>query len=161
MKRRGVYAGSFDPVTYGHLDVIKRGAQLFDELIVAIATNISKSPLFTLDERKEMLIESTAEFDNVRVDTFDGMAVDFVRKVKANALLRGIRTISDFESEFQMALTNRTFAPDIETVFVMASLEYSFISSRLIREAGSLGGDISNFVPPTVAKKLEKALAKK
>ncbi|MCK6439153.1 MAG: pantetheine-phosphate adenylyltransferase [Planctomycetes bacterium] len=145
-------------MTRGHLDVIKRGARLFDTLVVAVAINIEKKPLFPTEERIAMLRETVRaeKIDNVEITTFSGMAVDFVREQGSHVLLRGIRTLSDWENEFQMALTNRALDTGIETVFVMASLEYSYISSRLIREVATLGGDISNFVPPAVEKRLRK-----
>jgi len=154
-----VYPGTFDPVSNGHLDVIRRGAGLFDELVVACAVNISKSPLFSLDERLEMLRGLTSDLPNVRVEGFSGMIVDYVRELGGRVILRGLRTFSDYENEVQMAYANRTFAPDIETVFVCASLEESFISSRLIREAAALDGDVSRFVPPLVEEKLKQRTA--
>ncbi|MCA8919632.1 MAG: pantetheine-phosphate adenylyltransferase [Planctomycetes bacterium] len=152
--RLAVYPGTFDPVSNGHLDVIERGSQLFEQMVVSCAVNISKQPLFSLDERLEMLREVTASFPNVRVESFSGMVVDYVRALGGKVILRGLRTFSDYENEVQMAYANRTFAPEIETVFVCASLEESFISSRLIREAAALDGDISRFVPPSVADRL-------
>lgn len=154
MRQIAVYPGTFDPVTNGHLDVIRRGAELFNELVVACAVNISKQPLFSLDERLDLLRTVTRGIKNVRVESFEGMVVGYVKAQGARVILRGIRTFSDFESEVQMALANRTFAPDIETVFVCASLEESFISSRLIREAAALDGDVGRFVPPEVLKAL-------
>lgn len=150
-----IYPGTFDPVTNGHLDVIRRGASLFGELVVACAVNIAKEPLFSLEERLEMLREVTRGIKNVRVESFTGMVVDYVRELGGRVILRGIRTFADFESEVQMALANRTFAPGVETVFVCASLEESFISSRLIREAAALDGDVSRFVPAPVVKRLK------
>lgn len=158
-QRLAVYPGTFDPVSNGHLDVVERGAQLFEELVVACAVNIAKKPLFSLDERLEMLKEVTAELPNVRVESFRGMVVEYVRSLGGKVILRGLRTFSDYENEVQMAYANRTFAPDIETVFVCASLEESFISSRLIREAAALDGDISRFVPPAVAERLKRKAA--
>ncbi|HXG61788.1 MAG TPA: pantetheine-phosphate adenylyltransferase [Planctomycetota bacterium] len=155
-----VYPGSFDPITNGHLDVIRRGAKIFDRLIVAVADNPAKQALFTKDERVEMIREVTRGFRNVEVDSFDGLVVDYVRRRKAHVILRGIRTISDFEYEYQMALTNRTFAPDIETTFLLTHEEYSFMSSRLIKEAASLGGDVSAFLPKEVEKRLRAKLRK-
>lgn len=154
--RLAVYPGTFDPVSNGHLDVILRGSQLFEQLVVACAVNIAKEPLFSLDERLEMLRETTADLPNVRIESFTGMVVDYVRSLGGKVILRGLRTFSDYENEVQMAYANRTFAPDVETVFVCASLEESFISSRLIREAAALDGDISRFVPETVAKRLHQ-----
>lgn len=154
--RLAVYPGTFDPVSNGHLDVILRGSQLFEQLVVACAVNIAKEPLFSLDERLEMLRETTADLPNVKVESFTGMVVDYVRSLGGKVILRGLRTFSDYENEVQMAYANRTFAPDIETVFVCASLEESFISSRLIREAAALDGDISRFVPESVAVRLQQ-----
>jgi pantetheine-phosphate adenylyltransferase len=160
--RLAVYPGTFDPASNGHLDVIQRGAALFEQLVVACAINVSKQPLFSLTERMEMLREITTDLPNVRVESFDGMVVDYVRGLGGKVILRGLRTFSDYENEVQMAYANRTFAPDIETVFVCASLEESYISSRLIREAAALDGDISRFVPPSVAARLRvKAAALK
>lgn len=158
--RLAVYPGTFDPVTNGHLDVIRRGAALFDKLVVACAINIQKSPLFSLDERLEMLREVTGNLPNVEIDSFSGMVVDYVRGLGSRVILRGLRTFSDFESEVQMAYANRTFAGDIETVFVCATLEESFISSRLIREAAALDGDIGKFVPAPVAARLRQKFGK-
>ena len=155
-----VYPGSFDPITNGHVDVIRRGTKVFERLIVAVADNPAKQALFTKDERAEMIKEVTKGFKNVEVDSFDGLVVDYVHRKKAGVILRGIRTISDFEYEYQMALTNRTFAGDIETVFVMTHEEYSFVSSRLIKEAVTMGGDVSAFVPREVEKWLKKKLKK-
>ncbi|MCA8910343.1 MAG: pantetheine-phosphate adenylyltransferase [Planctomycetes bacterium] len=152
--RLAVYPGTFDPVSNGHLDVIQRGSQLFEQLVVACAVNISKQPLFGLSERLEMLREVTSDLPNVRVESFTGMVVDYVRGLSGKVILRGLRTFSDYENEVQMAYANRTFAPEIETIFVCASLEESFISSRLIREAAALDGDISRFVPEPVAERL-------
>ena len=137
-------------MTNGHLDVVRRGVRIFDQLIVAVADNPAKTSLFSREERVEMIKEAVKGIRNVSVDSFDGLVVDYVRRKKCHVLLRGIRTVSDFEYEYQMALTNRTFAQDIETIFVMTHEEYSFISSRLIKEAASLGGDISSFVPAGV-----------
>jgi len=155
-----VYPGSFDPITNGHVDVIRRGTKVFDRLIVAVADNPAKQALFTKDERTEMIRDVTKGFKNVEVDSFDGLVVDYVHRKKAGVILRGIRTISDFEYEYQMALTNRTFAQDIETLFVMTHEEYSFVSSRLIKEAVSMGGDVSSFVPKDVEKRLKAKFKK-
>jgi len=155
-----VYPGSFDPITNGHLDVIKRGTKVFDKVVVAVGDNPAKKALFTKDERVEMIREVTKSLKNVEVEGFDGLVVDYVHKRKATVILRGIRTISDFEYEYQMALTNRTFAQDIETVFVMAHEEYSFVSSRFIKEAASMGGDVSSFLPKEVEKRLKAKFKK-
>lgn len=160
--RLAVYPGTFDPCTNGHVDVIRRGAALFETLVVACAVNISKTPLFSVAERVAMLKEVTSDLPNVRIESFTGMVVDYVRGLGGKVILRGLRTFSDYENEVQMAYANRTFAPEIETVFVCASLDESFISSRLIREAAALDGDISRFVPELVAQRLkEKAAALK
>ena len=148
---RAIYPGTFDPLTYGHIDVIKRGADIFDELGIAVAgSGVTKNPLFTQDERVAFLKNNTRDLRNVSVEVFNCLAVDFVRSKNMKVILRGIRTMSDFEYEYQMALTNRKLAEDVETVFVMASLEYSFISARLIREIIAHGGSVAGFVPPDV-----------
>ena len=154
--RTAVYPGTFDPITNGHLDVIERGLKLFDGLIVAIAESQTKEPLFTVDERIRMVKESVKKYKNVKVESFDCLLIDYVRKKKANIILRGLRVISDFEYEFQMALTNRKLAPDIETVFMMTAEDYSYLSSRFIKEIARLGGRFDCFVPPTVAKMLKE-----
>ena len=156
--KRAVYPGTFDPVTYGHLDVIKRGSKIFDELIVAVGHNPFKKPIFTVEERMDMLSKNTREIQNIRVDYFEGLLTDYMGKMQTNLILRGIRTVSDFEYEFQRALTNRVLKTDIETVFIMTSQEYSFLNSSLIKEAVNLGGDISKFVPSDVEKLLRQKL---
>lgn len=160
MGRIAIYPGSFDPVTYGHIDLIKRATQIFDEVIVAVADNSRKKPLFSLKERLEMIKEATRDIKNIRVESFDGLVVDFARAKKINVIIRGLRMISDFEYEFQMALTNRRLAEDVETIFLMPSEGYSFLSSTLLKEAASLGADISSFVPKFVEKKLKEQLKK-
>lgn len=154
--RKAVYPGTFDPVTYGHLDVIKRGSKIFDELIVAVGHNPQKKSLFTISERKDMLIKNTKKIQNTSIDCFGGMLTDYMKKLQVNVILRGIRTVSDFEYEFQRALTNRVLKADIETVFIMTSQEYSFLNSSLIKEAVSLGGNVSMFVPDDVEKMLKQ-----
>ena len=156
--KRAVYPGTFDPVTYGHLDVITRGSKIFDELIVAVGHNPFKKPIFTVEERMDMLSKNTSEIQNTRIDCFEGMLTDYMEEMQTNIILRGIRTVSDFEYEFQRALTNRVLKTDIETVFIMTSQEYSFLNSSLIKEAVSLGGDISKFVPSDVEKLLTQKL---
>lgn len=151
-----VYPGSFDPITNGHLDLIVRGAMLFDRLVVAILRNESKAPLFTVEERMATLREVVRECPNVEVDSFHGLLVDFAARKNATAILRGIRAISDYEYELQMALMNRRLRPEIETVFLMAGEAYSFISSRLVKEVFALGGSISGLVPPAVEAQLKK-----
>jgi pantetheine-phosphate adenylyltransferase len=154
MSVKALYPGTFDPPTNGHVDLIQRGSKLFEHLTVAILRNPVKNPLFTVDERLEMLTEATQFLDNVSVATFDGLTVDFARQLGATALLRGIRAISDYEHEFQMALMNRRLAPEIETVFLQPAGRYSFISSRMLKEVFSFGGDVTGLVPPNVLKRL-------
>jgi pantetheine-phosphate adenylyltransferase len=154
MSVSALYPGTFDPPTNGHIDLIQRGAKLFDHLTVAILNNPVKDPLFTVDERVEMLKESTASITNVSVATFDGLMVEFARQQGASAVLRGIRAISDYEYEFQMALMNRRLAPEIETVFLQPAGRYSFVSSRMLKEVFAFGGDVSGLVPPNVLKRL-------
>jgi len=153
-----IYPGSFDPPTNGHLDLIARGSKIFDQLIVAILRNPEKGPLFTLPERRRMLEILTEEFKNVEVDTFDGLMVDYAAKVKAGAVLRGIRAISDYEYELQMALMNRKLRPDLETVFMMPAEQYSYLSSRLVREIAQLGGSVQGLVPELVEQRLREKL---
>ena len=147
---RAIYAGTFDPLTKGHIDVIERGSKIFDKLIVAVADNPAKNPIFSRQERVNQIKKVAAKYPNVTVDSFKGLLIDYVRRQKTNIILRGIRTISDFEYEFQMALTNRAIAPDIETLFVMTCEKYSFISSRLLKEAVALGADVKLFVPSEI-----------
>ena len=153
-----IYPGSFDPITNGHLDLIERGAKLFDRLVVAILGNDTKQPLFTVEERIEMAREAVRGLSNVGVDSFDGLLVDFAAARQASVILRGIRAISDYEYELQMALMNRRLAPDIETVFLMAGEAYSFLSSRLVKEVIALGGNIAGLVPPAVEARLRNRL---
>jgi pantetheine-phosphate adenylyltransferase len=154
MSVKALYPGTFDPPTNGHVDLIQRGSKLFEHLTVGILMNPIKNPLFTVEERVEMLSEATRSMDNVSVATFDGLMVDFARQLGAMAVLRGIRAISDYEHEFQMALMNRRLAPEIETVFLQPAGRYSFISSRMLKEVFSFGGDVSGLVPPNVLKRL-------
>jgi pantetheine-phosphate adenylyltransferase len=151
---KAIYPGTFDPPTNGHIDLIERGAKLFDQLTVSILVNPVKNPLFTVEERVEMLKEIVAGMNNVAVATFDRLMVEFARRQGARAVLRGIRAISDYEHEFQMALMNRRLAPEIETVFLQPAGRYSFVSSRMVKEVFSFGGDISGLVPPNVLKRL-------
>ena len=153
-----IYPGSFDPITNGHLDLIHRGARLFDRLIVSILRNETKAPLFSVEERMDMLREVVDPYVNVRVDCFDGLLVDYAAARSATVLLRGIRAISDYEYELQMALMNRRLRPEIETVFMMANEAYSFISSRLVKEVFSLGGNVAGLVPPSVEARLRGRL---
>ncbi len=152
---KAIYPGSFDPVTNGHLDLIARAANIFDHLVVAILRNSEKNPLFTVEERVAMLSEGIAEFDNVSVSTFDGLLVDFAREERAHAVVRGIRAISDYEYEFQMALMNRRLAPDVETIFLMPDAKYSFVSSRLVKQVFRLGGSVDGLVPKFVIERMK------
>jgi len=154
-----VYPGTFDPITNGHLDIIRRGLKLFDRLVVAVVTNGSKHPMFTVDERLEMLKETLRDVPNVEVDSFDGLLVDYVSRKGADTVLRGLRAVSDFEYEFQMALMNRKLAKNIQTVFLMTGLRWIFISSSIIKEASQFGGDTRDLVPACVYKKLKERFA--
>lgn len=161
MNSRAVYPGTFDPLTNGHIDIIKRAAKVFDEVIVAVAHNPQKEPLFPFKERILMVENAISGIKNVTVDNFEGLAVDYVKNKGVKIILRGLRMISDFEYEFQMALTNRSLNKNIETVFMMPSEEYSYVSSKLIKEAASLGAGLNKFVPKEVEKKLKEILGKK
>lgn len=155
MKPHAIYPGTFDPVTNGHMDIVRRCRNLFGQVTVAIAVNRSKTPLFSLDERLEMLRESFAAMDFVRVETFEGLLVNFAKTCGAQAIIRGLRAVSDFEYELQMALMNRRLANDIETVFLMPSQEYTYLSSSIVKAVSLAGGDVSALVPPPVQKRLE------
>jgi pantetheine-phosphate adenylyltransferase len=159
--RHCIYPGTFDPVTYGHLDVLSRAARLFDHVTVAVAHNPGKGPLFTPEERMAMILPNLKELPNVSVTMFDGLLVDFAMEQKANAIIRGLRALSDFEFEFNMALMNRHLKPEIETLFVMPRGAYSFTSSNLVKQVARYDGDVSHFVPPNVADALRKAYAEK
>lgn len=152
---KAIYPGSFDPLTNGHLDLIARATRIFDHLVVGILRNSSKNPLFTMEERVAMLTEGVAGFDNVSITTFDGLLVEFAREQQAHAIVRGIRAISDYEYEFQMALMNRRLSPDVETIFLMPDAKYSFVSSRLVKEVFRLGGSIDGLVPKFVIDRLK------
>ena len=153
-----VYPGSFDPPTNGHLDLIERGSKIFEELVVAILRNSEKTPMFSVSERLEMLKELTADLKNVRLDTFDGLMVEFAKSIDAKCVLRGIRAISDYEYELQMALMNRKLEPTLETVFMMPADKYSYVSSRLVREVAQAGGPVRGLVPEAVEQKLREKL---
>jgi pantetheine-phosphate adenylyltransferase len=161
MCQTAIYPGTFDPVTYGHIDVIKRAEKIFGEVTVAIARNPHKKPLFSLKERVEMLKKATLGLAGVTVESFDGLVVDYARKRKASVLIRGLRMLSDFEYEFQMVMTNRKLGPEIETIFLMPQESYSYISSKLLKEAASLGADLSSFVPGFVEQALKSKLRRK
>lgn len=152
---KAIYPGSFDPVTNGHLDLIARGSSLFDHLVVAILRNASKDPLFSEAERIEMLTEGVRQFGNVSVATFDGLLVDFAREQQAHAVIRGIRAISDYEYELQMALMNRRLSPELETIFLMSDAKYSFVSSRLVKQVFELGGSVDGLIPPFVVERMK------
>jgi len=154
--RRAIYPGSFDPVTNGHLDVIERARKLFDEVVVAVAHNDEKQPLFSLKERLDLLQETAGRIDNVRIAEFEGLLVEFARAEQAGAVIRGLRAVSDFEFEFQMALMNRKLDAAVETIFLMPKEEYTYLSSRIVKEIARLGGDVSSFVPACVAKALRR-----
>jgi len=158
--RTALYPGSFDPITNGHLDIVKRASKLFDEVIVAAAHNDAKNPLFTNEERVELITETLAQagIANARAVTFDGLLVNYAQKLGVTAVIRGLRAISDFEFEFQMALMNRKLSPQLETLFLMPKDEYSYLSSRMVKEVARLDGDISAFVPPNVATALRSKL---
>jgi pantetheine-phosphate adenylyltransferase len=153
-----IYPGSFDPPTNGHLDLIQRGSKIFEELVVAILRNSEKTPMFSVAERLEMLKELTADLKNVRLDTFDGLMVEYAKSIDAICVLRGIRAISDYEYELQMALMNRKLEPTLETVFMMPADKYSYVSSRLVREVAQAGGPVKGLVPDVVEMKLRQKL---
>ena len=149
-----IYPGSFDPVTNGHLDLIERGAKIFDRLVVGVLHNMEKDPLFTIEERAEMLREVARPWANVEIDVFSGLLVDYARLRGANVILRGIRAVSDYEYELQMAMMNRKLNKDVETVFMMPAEKYSYLSSSIVREVARLGGQITGLVPPVVEERL-------
>jgi pantetheine-phosphate adenylyltransferase len=157
-RRVAVYPASFDPITNGHLDLIERASHLFDELIVAVATNVNKSPLFSVDERLAMIRDAVKESPSLRVDTMDGLLVDYAREHGARVVIRGLRALADFEYEFEMAMMNARLYPDIETVFLMTSAKWFYVSSSRLREIVRFGADVSEFVPKLVAEKLSQKL---
>ena len=156
--KRAVYPGSFDPVTFGHLDVIKRSATLVDELIVAVLQNNKKNPLFSVEERVNILKKVTKDISNIRVESFDGLSIDFVKECHAQFLVRGLRAITDFEYELQMAQTNRKVAPELDTIFLTTDLRYAYLSSSIVKEVAYWHGDISAFVPPAIAERIKKRI---
>ncbi len=159
--RRAVYPGSFDPVTFGHLDVIRRSASLVDELIVGVLNNNTKTPLFSVEERVSILKDVTKDISNVRIEFFSGLSVDFVKKCEAGFIVRGLRAITDFDYELQMAQTNHIINPEIDTIFLTTSLEYAYLSSTTVKEVASYGGDISKFVPPVVVERMNHKMWEK
>ena len=159
--RRAVYPGSFDPVTYGHLDIITRASEQFDELIVGVLRNSSKTPLFSVNERVKILKEVTKKLGNVRIESFEGLSVNFVRDCGAKVIVRGLRAITDFEYELQMAQTNRIMAPDIDTMFFVTGLEYAYLSSTTVKEVASFGGDLERFVPTYVLEEIRRKIGEK
>ena len=158
---RAIYPGSFDPVTYGHLDIIERSAELVDELIVGVLNNNAKTPLFSVEERVKMLKEVTKDIPNVRIVPFEGLLVDFARQMGAKMVIRGLRAITDFEYELQMAQTNHKLTKELETVFLTTSLDYSFLSSTIVKEVASFEGDISQFVPKLIEDKIREKMNKR
>ena len=158
--KTAVYPGSFDPVTMGHLDIVERTSQIFDKVIIGVLNNREKSPLFSVEERVNMLKEVTADLPNVEVQSFAGLLIDFVRKNEAQIIVRGLRAITDFEYELQMAQTNRVMAPEVDTLFLTTNLRYSYLSSSIVKEIAAGGGDISAFVHPYVAERMRMKLSK-
>ena len=153
---RAIYPGSFDPATYGHLDIIKRAAELFDEVIVAVLNNSAKSPLFSVEERVNILEKATKDIPNVIIKPFNGLSVNFAKENEAQVIVRGLRAVTDFEYELQMAQTNRVLATDVDTMFLTTSLQYAYLSSTTLKEAASFGADISNFAPDFVVRQVEE-----
>lgn len=156
---RAIYPGSFDPVTFGHLDVIKRASKVVDELIIGVLINENKRPTFTMEERVQMIEEAVKDLPNVSVKTFEGLTVEFARQSKANVIIRGLRAVTDFESEMQIAQTNHSIEPEVDTMFFTTSLEYAFLSSTIVKEVAHFGGNVSSFVPANVAQKLKEKLS--
>ena len=159
--KTAIYPGSFDPVTLGHFDIIKRSSEIFDQVIVGVLCNNAKSPLFSVEERVKMLEEVTKDIPNVRIYPFDGLLIDFAAKMEAGVVIRGLRAITDFEYELQMSQTNHKLNPDVETIFLTTSIEYSYLSSTTVKEIASYGGDITQFVPEAVVGKLEQKMKEK
>ena len=158
--KTAIYPGSFDPVTYGHLDIIKRASRLVDRVIIGIIPNSSKSPLFSVEERLEMIKECIKDIDNVEVTSFEGLTINFAKQNDADVIIRGLRAVTDFEYEMQLAQANKTVAPEIETVFYVTSSQYSFLSSSIVRDVAKYGGDNSRFVPDIVVKKLKEKFSR-
>ena len=158
---KAIYAGSFDPVTFGHLDIIRRSSSIVDELIVGVLVNRAKSPLFSVEERVNMLREVTKDLQNVKIESFSGLLVDFAKKSNANVLVRGLRAVTDFEYELQMAQTNHVICPQVDTMFLTTNLEYAYLSSTIVKEVASYGGDISAFVPENVMNYVHEKIREK
>ena len=158
--KRAVYTGSFDPITNGHMDIIRRASEIFDVLIVSVLNNKEKTPLFSVEERVKILEEATKDLPNVQIDSFSGLLVDYAREKDLHVIVRGLRAITDFEYELQMAQTNRVLAPDVDTMFLTTSLEYAYLSSTTVKEVAAFGGDISKFVPGFVMDEVHKKLKK-
>ncbi|MBO6214262.1 MAG: pantetheine-phosphate adenylyltransferase [Lachnospiraceae bacterium] len=154
--KRAIYPGSFDPITYGHLDIIERSSKMFDQVIVAVLNNSQKNSLFSTTVRVSMISGLVASYENVTVESFDGLLVDFAEKKDANIIVRGLRAVTDFEYELQIAQTNRTISPSLDTVFLVTSLNYSYLSSTMVKEIASYGGDISRFVPPEIEQQIKE-----
>ena len=159
MNRKALYPGTFDPVTYGHLDIIERASKIYDRVFIGVAHSREKKPLFSVKERVSMLKEATKHLSNIEVNDFEGLVVDYAKKKATRVIIRGLRMISDFEFEFQMALTNRKLAEEIETIFMMTNESYAYLSSKLIKETASMGADAKSFIPPFVEKKLKAKLS--
>ena len=158
---RAIYPGSFDPVTFGHIDIITRSSKIADEVVIGVLRNNAKRPLFSVEERVRMLEEVTKELPNVRVVCFEGLTVDFAKEIGANVLVRGLRAVTDFEYELQMAQTNHKLAPEIETMFLTTNLNYSYLSSTIVKEVATFGGDISQFVPEVVMNRIKEKMSQK
>lgn len=158
---RAVYPGSFDPVTYGHLDIIRRSRSLADELIVGVLNNKAKTPLFSVEERVKMLEEMTKNMPGVKIVPFEGLLIDFAKEMSAGIVVRGLRAVTDFEYELQMAQTNNKLSPELETVFLTTSLKYSYLSSTVVKEVAAFGGDISQFVPETIERRIQEKIMKR
>ena len=158
---RAIYPGSFDPVTFGHLDIITRSSKIVDELIIGVLMNKAKTPLFSVEERVKMLKEVTKDLDNIRIVPFDGLLVEFASRMNAGLVIRGLRAITDFEYELQMSQTNRKVAPEVDTIFFTTSLEYAYLSSSIVKEVAQYGGDISAFVAEPVEKAIKQKFAQK
>ena len=159
--KRAIYPGSFDPVTFGHLDIIERSAKIFDEVIIGVLNNSAKNALFTVEERVAMIEDLVRQYPNVTVDSFDGLLVDYAKKKEAAVIIRGLRAVTDFEYEIQIAQTNKVEYPELETIFLTTGLHYSYLSSTIVRQFASYGGDITQFVPEAVVGKLEQKMKEK